>query len=260
MEPQVIARYMSLGEAGAARSAVSAAGILATLHDDGMIGVNWTNCNAVGWIKLVVPAEHADEATGIIATNAEAAPEDAAPEVAEPAPDLATDDDSLCPECRSANVAFMPKLRIFGFFALAAIGLGAVTGQRDLAAALIAAVGLITLIVPRARCRDCGEQWTPAGPHAEEPDAPPPDGEDLLEPHCPRCFSTDIYRIAHRRLKGATMLVQLLLVLPLPLVIWPLLPKQKCESCGLTLWTSADISRSEEQVAASPPPGSVSGP
>jgi hypothetical protein len=76
-----VASFTTVGEAEAARSALDAAGIDTVLADERIIGVQWLYSQALGGVKVLVPAEDGEEALGILTgTAAEATEEDSEPE------------------------------------------------------------------------------------------------------------------------------------------------------------------------------------
>ena len=242
MAVSVVARFVTIGEAECARSALNAAGIDAALADDQIITVNWLYSNALGGVKLLVPQNDAEAATSVLA-------EEASPHVPEPEPDLSgtvvpivsgedrTSFDDVgvsnrCPRCGSENLVRVPRLRLFVFLSVIAVGIGTVAGQRDMAVAFAIEVALITFLIPSHRCAVRRETLSPQPAPSFE--ALPPLISDTLDSHCPRCGSTEVHHILYRKLKAASMIFSLGVVFVVP--IWLLLAKWKCDQCGLLLW------------------------
>jgi len=67
----VVRTYTGLPEAELACSALKAAGMTATLGDEHIVGANWLYSNAVGGVKLLVPAACVTEALAVLDTPAE---------------------------------------------------------------------------------------------------------------------------------------------------------------------------------------------
>ncbi|HYC59371.1 MAG TPA: hypothetical protein VEK79_07380 [Thermoanaerobaculia bacterium] len=65
-------------------------------------------------------------------------------------------------------------------------------------------------------------------------EAPPVNPRDTIDDRCPRCGSVEFYSIHYRRLKASSLLYPPLIV-PV-LLIWPFLPKRRCEQCGRKAW------------------------
>jgi hypothetical protein len=61
-----IARYSTPHEAQLAKSVLDAAGILAFVADEHTITMNWLYSNALGGVKLQVPASLASEAEAVL--------------------------------------------------------------------------------------------------------------------------------------------------------------------------------------------------
>lgn len=233
MSWQLVARFATVGEADIARSALEAAGLDVLLIDEQTVALNWLYSQAVGGVKVLVPAEDAERAADILSL-APAPPDDLRDEEALPSSGAETPKPATCPDCGSVSCSRVPRLRLFLFATLLICALGAATGQSELALAAIAAAGLTLLFAPTHRCLECGERWTDPGSGARDgeaaAEAPPPDAKDLAEELCPRCGSADFHRIDYRRLKAIPLLVSYALI-PV-IVLWPFLPKSKCERCG----------------------------
>jgi hypothetical protein len=82
--------FTSVPDAQVACTALLAAGLDASLRDEHLVSMQWLYSNAVGGVKLQVPAEQAEEARALL---------DTAAIVETPTP--ATDDEEACPECHS---------------------------------------------------------------------------------------------------------------------------------------------------------------
>ncbi len=81
--------FTNVPEAQVACTALVAAGLEASLRDEHVISMQWLYSNAVGGVKLQVPAEQAEEARALL---------DTAAVVEAPTP---TTDDDACQECHS---------------------------------------------------------------------------------------------------------------------------------------------------------------
>jgi len=217
----IIERFTSIGEAEAAVTALEAGGIEVTLFDDVIVALDWMYSNAVAGIKVMVREEDYDAAADILDLPAEEIQEpDGDVEPAEPpAAEL-----PHCPACGLATIATLPTLRVFVCLAVLAGAVGMVVEQLDLAALSVAVVSLAVAATPRHRCTTCGQAFTWRKSIDESP-LP----QDLIDDHCPRCGSTEIHRLYHRRLKALTMF-QFFTVLAVPLSLFP---KRVCDSCGL---------------------------
>jgi hypothetical protein len=84
--PVVVAAFTGVPEAEIARSALEAEGIEAILQGDQLIGVAWHLSNAVGGVRVVVPAAQEERARAVLAgldpgqqAEVEAGEEEAAP-------------------------------------------------------------------------------------------------------------------------------------------------------------------------------------
>jgi len=243
MAVSVAARFGTIGEAEGARSALDAAGIDAALADDQIITVNWLYSNAVRGIKILVPQKDAEAAAAVLSEVASShltVPEDGVSGTVDPVgsgEDRASLEHAAlsnrCPSCESEDLVRIPRLRLFLFLSVIAVGIGTVIEQRDMAVAFAAAVALIAFFVPSHRCAVCGETSSPPPPEPSV-EALPPLISDTLESRCPRCGSTEVHHILYRKLKAASMIFSLAVVFVVP--IWLLLPKWTCDTCGLLLW------------------------
>src|SRR4051794_17703816 len=65
-EPVVVAHYPFRTAAEAARLRLEAEGIPAFLSDAEVIDMNWFLADAIGWVKVVVPAAEAERAAAIL--------------------------------------------------------------------------------------------------------------------------------------------------------------------------------------------------
>jgi hypothetical protein len=74
-------------------------------------------------------------------------------------PTIHSEVDAHCPNCGSTDVTRVPRIRIFIIAALALYAGGLVFHQRDLFVLVIAIVGASLMVIPRSRCRTCGERW-----------------------------------------------------------------------------------------------------
>ena len=226
----LVARYSTLGEAGAARSALDAAGIDCWLADEWFIGVDWLTANAVGWVKLVVFDEAmGEDAAEVLSSTA------IADESAEPAAAVVEDVDGApgCPACQSPDVQRIPRFLIFCGLCVVAIGVGVAAEQPGLILVLVAVLGLLAAVAPSHRCRNCGERWT-----ADEPErplyAPPPAASDAADMLCRRCGSPELHRVHYRRLAVIPMFFTLAIFIVV--FLWLLLPRWRCDNCGRRFW------------------------
>jgi hypothetical protein len=217
----IAGRFLSLGEAGAAKSALEAAGIECWLGDEAIIGLDWQMAQAVGLIKLRVREEDLELAQAIL--SGRVSYEDAAPESLPPPPPL------RCPECGSQDIAPIRKFRMFALIALLFIGIGVAVGQVPLALTPIPLLALALLVAPSRRCNACEHRFTP-DEDAEYVEAPPPDASDTAEIICARCGSAEVHDIDYRRLKALPLLFTPAMLFVAP--YWLALPKKICSNCG----------------------------
>jgi len=226
MELVIAWRLSTVGEAEGARSALDAAGIDVALADDEIVGLDWLYSNAVGGVKVLVRDEDWEESTEILSTAAvEVAVDDAGDAAAEE-----IEETIGCPACGSSEVARIPRLRLFFFFALAVCGVGFAVHQPNLAIAGVVAAALIMATAPSHRCMACGERWIESPQIERIPEPPPPNVSDTIERRCPRCGSPELYRIRHRRLIALSLLFSATLVVMIPTLL--ILPKHACDTCG----------------------------
>lgn len=228
----IVARYMTLGEAEAARSALDAAGIDCHVGDENMIAVDWMYSNAIGGVKLLVRDEDLDAAAEVLASEAEEAP--AAAEAIEPEAVVHDETAMQCPSCGSADIQHIPRLLLFCAFSVIALGLGVAIGQPAVILAAVLAFGLIALVSPSHRCRNCGERWTADDAPVLDLHAPPPNAADAADLVCPRCHQPELHRVLYRRLAVVPLIAFPVMFLVLP--IWLLLPGWKCDNCGRRVW------------------------
>ncbi len=222
----VAARFITVGEAEAAISALDAAGIECQLADENIVGIDWGMAQAVGGVKVLVRQDDLERATDIMGMRAYDQVIEPIPESAEPEVPIA------CPACGSSDFILVPRFRIFLLIAAIFMGIGVVVNQTLLAATALIAVAAGVLLMPAARCRRCLHRWSPE-PRQDRVEAPPPDPSDMIEEPCPRCGSLDVYRINDRRLKAWPLLFSPSIFAVIPL--WLLSPKRQCENCGLKL-------------------------
>ncbi|MDD2540625.1 MAG: DUF2007 domain-containing protein [Desulfuromonadaceae bacterium] len=125
-----IGRYSTPYEAHMVKSRLESEGIPAFIADEYTIGINWLYSNALGGVKVRVPAPLASEALQILA-----------PEI-EPSATYNVEAEA-CPECGSKNTEdFLDKRNSFLTWML---------------------FGL-PLLLPREkrRCKECGHCWRPS--------------------------------------------------------------------------------------------------
>lgn len=89
-----IARYSLPIEAQIARASLEAAGIPAFIADEHTINMNWLYSDALGGVRLQVPAAHAEEALALLQADHSAAVTSEQP----------ADETPRCRQCGSANL------------------------------------------------------------------------------------------------------------------------------------------------------------
>jgi hypothetical protein len=221
------ARFITIGEAEAAVSALDAAGIETHMVDGNIIGIDWQMAQAVGGVKILVRDEDLQRASEILSLHAvDPVIEPIAEAPVEPEPPV------VCPECGSSDFIFVPRFRIFLLIGALFLGVGAAVNQDLLAVTALVAVAAGVLLMPSARCRKCLHRWTPEA-REERVEAPLPQASDTIETPCPRCGSYEVYQINDRRLKAWPLLFSPAIFAVIPL--WLFSPKRQCEHCGLKL-------------------------
>jgi hypothetical protein len=229
VNPAVVARYSTIGEAQSARSALDAAGVDVDVGDENIVSVNWLYSNAVGGVKLIVRRDDLERAFEVLSTpSKEPAADD---EVTESRPPQSDDQPVICPACGNTKLARIPRLKILAALALVVFGVGVAISQPGLTLALMVSLALIVSFVPSHRCTSCGEKWNARESPEPERDAPPPSASDMTERRCRRCGSSDVFRIHYWRLQAIPLWFTLAIVVVVP--IWSLLPKRRCDQCGL---------------------------
>lgn len=229
VNPAVVWRYDTVGEAGSASSALDAAGIGFAVLDENIIVLNWLYSNAVGGVKLMVRREDLEEAFEILSTSSREATADE--EVTDPLAPEPEQQPAVCPSCGGAAFARIPRLKIFAALALVAFGVGVAINQPGLALALAVSVALILAFVPSHRCTNCGERWNAPEPAESVIEPPPPTASDRTERHCRRCGSLEVHRIYYRRLKAIPLYFTFTIFVVAPVCL--LLPRRRCDQCGL---------------------------
>lgn len=224
---RVAARFLSTGEAEAAASALDAAGIELVLSDQNLVGVNWEMAQAVGGVKVLVNEDDLELAREILFSDAH---EQAVQEPISGTPEVQTP--IVCPQCGLPDFAGVPRVRIFLLLAAVFLGIGIAVDQPLLALTALVAVAVGVLLMPSARCIACLYRWSPP-PQQHSLEALPPSPSDMIEECCPRCGSFEVYLINDRRLKAIPLLFPASIFAVLPL--WLVLPKRRCDSCGLKL-------------------------
>ena len=202
----VIASFRSPAEERLARGALAEEGIEVVAGDDATLGG--------GWRCLSTAPADAERALAVLRAlwpDEEARVEQALPE--------------RCLECGSPEVRHVRRVWPFLVAALLLLPAGALTGEPALFGLTLAIVGGILLVVPNRRCAACGERWQARRRFVQEERAVETPGVP-----CPRCGSAETVAIARRREHAITLLVNL--VLPPLVVLWPFLPKRRCEECG----------------------------
>ena len=129
-EQVTVGVYRDLPEALLAKGKVESAGIECSLVDDNIVRMDWFWANAVGGVKLRVPAESAAAALQLLAA-----------EIPEKLPgDFADYQQPRCPRCRSLNVCFTRLNRPWSY--------------------LLAWFGLPVPVPARHwECANCGARW-----------------------------------------------------------------------------------------------------
>lgn len=128
-----VRHFRDLPEALAARAALEAAGLLCFLQDENMIRLDWGYSNALGGLRLQVPADQAALADELLTS----APADEGEEG-----DEESGDERRCPRCESSKIA------------------------REQSGDGRALVSLFLLALPLPlgetvwRCNRCGARWT----------------------------------------------------------------------------------------------------
>jgi predicted RNA-binding Zn-ribbon protein involved in translation (DUF1610 family) len=226
----IIEQFTSIGEAEAAATALDAAGIDIALFDDEIVRIDWLYSNAVGGVKIIVRDEDYDTAADVLDFPAEDVQESSGDVPSEPASDTAEVEEPEsphCPSCGLTSIAAIPKFRVFACLLLLLFAVGRVINQLGLAAVAVAVIAVALAVTPSHFCRECGEKFTRSRRRADVDESPLP--QDLIDDTCPRCGSTEIHRVYHRRLKALGLFQPLLLVV---LVLWPFLSKRACDVCG----------------------------
>jgi predicted RNA-binding Zn-ribbon protein involved in translation (DUF1610 family) len=135
-----VGRFTNEFEAELVRAKLEQAGIAAAVVDANIVAVNWLLSNAVGGVRVQVPASRAEEAKAILMVGEAEEPEAAA-------------DEYVCPMCGSTDVnRVRTSWRIaFAFFFFLRIPVPFKLGE--------------------LRCGACGHRWQPvpeAGRQADE--------------------------------------------------------------------------------------------
>jgi len=131
-----VATFSQPVEAHLARTRLEAEGIRCIVADEFLVRVNWLLSNAIGGVKLMVPAWEADRARELLR------PRPRLVDVADEAcPDAGAGDDLICPSCRSYDVYFHRfDRRVAGLFWLFA---GFIVPWRS----------------QKWVCKECGYEW-----------------------------------------------------------------------------------------------------
>ncbi|HUP44043.1 MAG TPA: hypothetical protein VM779_00880 [Thermoanaerobaculia bacterium] len=211
----VVASFRSPAEAQAARAAIEEAGIESTLVRDQMIGIG-----------VVVAAKDADRAIDLLRDLWP----DPGPWREEEPPVVEVE---RCPECGSPDLIRIRRLPFFIVFSTVMVAIGYAVGQRDLFGLLVVIVAALLFLGPNRRCLTCGALWRSMGLGPRASGLGVPRSEVAVEPPdvpCPRCGSPETAPIDRRRQKALTLLVHF--ILPPLLLLWPFMPKRKCEECG----------------------------
>lgn len=210
----VVASFRSSDEVRLAIDALQGAGIAARPAADYARWIAARDATPMVGTGVLVAAADAEAARAMLET------------IWPPAPRARASDPEIerCPACGAASSFAFPRLRVFVVAALVTIALGFVTDEMRLFMLTLGAIAAALLITPNRRCTSCGERWRgKRPPQVVEEGVEPPDVP------CPRCGSTETFRIDRRRLRAVTLIVNL--VVPPFFVFWPLLPKRRCERC-----------------------------
>jgi hypothetical protein len=125
-ERRVIASYQWINEAQMARIHLECHGVVAEVVDSEIAAANPLYANAVGGIKLTVPAQDAPEAEKILKEYEK---------------QNAENHKAWCPECESENVKTIEVHRVLKFLSVMTFGLAALVMAKSF------------------RCGDCGYKW-----------------------------------------------------------------------------------------------------
>jgi ribosomal protein L37E len=136
--PVVAAAFTSVHEAHLAMSVLEAAGIETSIADEHLVSMTWTYSNAVGGVKVLVPADRLEEARSLLESGAIV---DLPPQSS---PDEEPDDaeNETCPRCGSREFESRLPGKRFAILSWLLIGFPLASPVR------------------RRYCRRCGE---PAG-------------------------------------------------------------------------------------------------
>ncbi len=119
--PLVVATFALPTEAEMARGLLESNGIQALLRDEGLVGVHPWLSNAVGGVKVVVPAEDAERAREILGDAGEGSAS-TGPELVDPAERRASDADVLATRALNAAgiglLVFPPLLHVWSAWLL----------------------------------------------------------------------------------------------------------------------------------------------
>ena len=131
----VAAAFTSVHEAYLARSVIEAAGIEATIADEHLVSMTWTYSNAVGGVKVLVPADRLEEAKSLLESGAIVD----LPPASSPDGETDTGGSDTCPRCGSRDFESRLSGKRFAILSWLLIG--------------------VPLASPRRRryCRKCGE-------------------------------------------------------------------------------------------------------
>ena len=143
MDLKTIARFRDVPAAQLAQSRLEADGIEASLLGLNHVSINWLASQAIGGIRLQVPAEDGERARELLlqdrSEDLEGVPE----------ADLPVAEDEQCPRCGSDRVS------------------GSLLAQRTKGASMLPWFPFISLILlavlwrKRRRCSACGFSWEP---------------------------------------------------------------------------------------------------
>lgn len=175
-----VARFYEPQFAHIAKLKLESEGIRCFLDNENFVATDWLMANAVGGIKLRVPAGDYERALAIVRSPAEPVDDDIADDATDPSQDrYARSGERRCPKCGSGDVAadrsvfaalcgwlllgVMIAPLVFFFFGLLSIAI----------LFLMYVVWSATIITSRQwKCGHCNYSWQPGSPHQNPPANP----------------------------------------------------------------------------------------
>lgn len=165
----VAARFTSIAEAAAARSALDISGIETYLGDD------------ADALAVMVHDGDVARARGVIGTSS---------------PEKTQEEVLTCRDCGSSDLLRIPRVRLFLLISAIFLGIAVAVGQTMFGAIGLIAIAAGVAVMPAYRCRNCGVASASVASRKGRP-APLPGRSDLVEQPCPQCGAVNV-RI-HRR-------------------------------------------------------------